>query len=178
MTAERPPQLSRIGPLLRQAQRHSARNFAAALQPLGIEGRHYGVLYHLDLFGPLSQRRLMDLTGEDKSSMVRTIDDLEGLGLAVRRPDPNDRRAHAVELTKHGRQVCAKAAAIGDGVARNMLAAFTSKECDTLLDLLERFVINSSAPGADPIPSRPREPHAPPAAGRGKRLLLQKGAGR
>src|SRR5215468_7698084 len=111
MTAAQSTQLSRIGPLLRQAQRRSGRAFSAALRPLGIEGRHYGVLYHLDLLGPLSQRRLMDLTGEDKSSMVRTMDDLERLGFAVRRPDPHDRRAHAVELTKAGRQIRAKAGA-------------------------------------------------------------------
>jgi DNA-binding MarR family transcriptional regulator len=178
MSAEHPPQLSRIGPLLRQAQRHSTRSFAAALQPLGIEGRHYGVLYHLDLLGPLSQRRLMDLTGEDKSAMVRTMDDLERLGFAVRRPDPHDRRAHAVELTNAGRQVRARAAAIGESVAGNMLAAFTAQECDTLLDLLERFVISSSGPGADLIPSPPREPRVTGAAVRGKRFLVQKGAGR
>jgi DNA-binding MarR family transcriptional regulator len=178
MSTEHPPQLSRIGPLLRQAQRHSARSFVAALQPLGIEGRHYGVLYHLDLLGPLSQRRLMDLTGEDKSAMVRTMDDLERLGFAVRRPDPNDRRAHAVELTDAGRQVRARAAAIGERVARNMLAAFTAQERDTLLDLLERFVISSSGPGADLIPSSPREPRVTGAAVRRKGFLVQKGGGR
>src|SRR5215469_753987 len=96
MTAGHVPNLAQIGLLLRQAQRHSARSFAVALQPLGIEGRHYGVLFHLDIYGPLSQRRLMDLTGDDRSAMVRTIDDLERRGLAIRRPDLTDRRAHAV----------------------------------------------------------------------------------
>jgi DNA-binding MarR family transcriptional regulator len=173
-----PSQLSRIGPLLRQAQRHSARTFVAALQPLGIEGRHYGVLYHLDLLGPLSQRRLMDLTGEDKSSMVRTVDDLERLGLAVRRADPHDRRAHAVELTNAGRQVRARAAAIGERVAGKMLAAFTPEERDVLLDLLERFVVNSSGSGGDLTASPQPEPRVMRAAGRAKSVLLQKGVGR
>src|SRR5215469_5217043 len=115
MTAAQNTRVSRIGPLLRQAQRRSGRAFSAALRPLGIEGRHYGVLYHLNLLGPLSQRRLMDLTGEDRSSMVRTMDDLERLGLAERRPDPTDRRAHAVELTDAGRHVRAEAGAIAEG---------------------------------------------------------------
>jgi MarR family transcriptional regulator, lower aerobic nicotinate degradation pathway regulator len=139
MTAQQAPYLSQIGPLLRQAQRHSARAFAAGLQPLGIEGRHYGVLYHLDLYGPLSQRRLMDLTGDDRSAMVRTIDDLERLGLAVRRPDPVDRRAHAVELTHAGGQMRAEAGAIAEKVAARILDIFTPEERDTLFVLLERF---------------------------------------
>ena len=139
MTAEQALNLSQIGPLLRQAQRHSARAFAAALQPLGIEGRHYGVLYHLDLYGPLSQRRLMDLTGDDRSAMVRTIDDLERLGLAIRRPDPVDRRAHAVELTDAGCQLRAQAGAIAEEVAGRILGVFTAEERDTFFVLLERF---------------------------------------
>jgi DNA-binding MarR family transcriptional regulator len=139
MTAEHVPNLSQIGPLLRQAQRHSARTFAAALQPLGIEGRHYGVLFHLDLYGPLSQRRLMDLTGDDRSAMVRTIDDLERLGFAIRRPDPADRRAHAVDLTDAGHQLRAQAGAIAEEVAATILGVFTPAERATLFDLLERF---------------------------------------
>jgi DNA-binding MarR family transcriptional regulator len=139
MNTEHSPSLAQIGPLLRQAQRHSARTFAAALQPLGIEGRHFGVLFHLDLCGPLSQRRLMDLTGEDRSAMVRTIDDLERLGLAIRRPDPIDRRAHAVELTPSGRQLRAEAGAIAEEVAAKLLDGFTPEERNALFNLLERF---------------------------------------
>jgi len=149
MNVEHSPNLSQIGPLLRQAQRHSARTFAAALQPLGIEGRHFGVLFQLDLCGPLSQRRLMDLTGEDRSAMVRTIDDLERLGLAVRRPDPIDRRANAVELTAAGRHLRAEAGDIAEEVAANMLDVFTPEERDALFVLLERFVTT-------PSPSRQR----------------------
>jgi DNA-binding MarR family transcriptional regulator len=175
MTDEPLTELSRIGPLLRQAQRHSARTFAAALQPLGIEGRHYGVLYHLDLLGPLSQRRLMDLTGEDRSSMVRTMDDLERLGLAVRRPDPTDRRAHAVELTDPGRQVRAEAGAIAEGVAGSMLENFTPQERDTLFVLLQRFVTASAWPTADPTTSHRR---VEKDSGNNEQPLQEKGAGR
>src|SRR5689334_20737814 len=73
---------ARIGPLLRLAQRRAARTFSEALRPLGVEGRHYGVLLNLAKHGPLSQRQLIDLTGSDKSAMVRTVDDLEARGLA------------------------------------------------------------------------------------------------
>jgi DNA-binding MarR family transcriptional regulator len=178
MTDEHVPHLSRIGPLLRQAQRNSARTFAAALQPLGIEGRHYGVLYHVELLGPLSQRRLMDLTGEDRSAMVRTMADLERLGLAERRPDPTDRRAHAVELTDAGRQVCAEAGAIAEGVAGSMLDIFTPQERDTLFVLLERFVNAPARPPADTTPRQPRDPRMENGSRDSEQLLQQKGTRR
>jgi MarR family transcriptional regulator, lower aerobic nicotinate degradation pathway regulator len=146
MTADHAANLSRIGLLLRQAQRHSTRTFAAALQPLGIEGRHFGVLFQLDLHGPLSQRRLMDLTGEDRSAMVRTVDDLERMGLAIRRPDPVDRRAHAVELTAAGNLLRAQAGAVAEEVAAHLLDGFTPEERDALFVLLERFAASPSRP--------------------------------
>jgi DNA-binding MarR family transcriptional regulator len=130
----------RIGPLLRQAHSRAARQFNAAVKPLSIEGRHYGVLLNLVAHGPLSQRRLIDLTGSDKSTMVRTVDDLEGRGLVVRRPSTTDRRAYAVELTDAGRARFAEASQIADTVGTGLLAGLSEDEQATLCDLLERFV--------------------------------------
>ncbi len=176
MTADNSPQLSRIGPLLRQAQRHSGRTFAAALHPLGIEGRHYGVLYHVDLLGPLSQRRLMDLTGEDRTAMVRTVDDLERLGLAVRRPDPRDRRAHAVELTDAGRRVLVEASAIAEGVAASLLDVFTPQERDALFGLLDRFVTASARASSDLAAPNPREQGTDKASATKEHIAVEKRA--
>jgi MarR family transcriptional regulator, lower aerobic nicotinate degradation pathway regulator len=135
---------ARIGPLLRLAQRRAARTFAEALRPLGIEGRHYGVLLNLDALGPLSQRQLIDLTGSDKSAMVRTVDDLEARGLAVRRPSPADRRAHAVRMTDEGRALFADASRISDAVGAQLFNCMEDGDQELLCELLERFV---TAPG-------------------------------
>lgn len=128
-----------IGPLLRRAQARAARSFSAALQPLGIEGRHYGVLLNLSLHGPLSQRQLIDLTSSDKSAMVRTVDDLEARGLVERRPSPVDRRAYAVELTEQGREVFTAAVEVADDVSRRLLACLDGDEQALLVGLLQRF---------------------------------------
>jgi DNA-binding MarR family transcriptional regulator len=82
----------------------------------------------------------MDLTGEDRTATTRAVDDLERLGLVVRKPDPADRRAHAVELTDAGRRRRAEAGRVGDRVAAVLLAGFGPAERDTLMDLLERLV--------------------------------------
>ncbi|MDR3083432.1 MAG: MarR family transcriptional regulator [Streptomyces sp.] len=131
---------ARIGPLLRRAQRHAAHTFAEALRPLGIEGRHYGVLLNLVEHGPLSQRRLIDLTGSDKSGMVRTVGDLEARGLAVRRPSPTDRRAYAVGITEEGRALFAEASLVADEVAERLLHHIDEDDQELLCTLLESFV--------------------------------------
>ena len=72
--------------LLRLAHRRAAAVSAAALRPFGLDDRHLGVLRALDRLGPSSQRRLIDALAMDKSAMVRTVDDLERLGLVWRAP--------------------------------------------------------------------------------------------
>jgi DNA-binding MarR family transcriptional regulator len=135
-----PSEAARVGPLLRIGHQRAARSFTAALDGLDIEGRHYGVLHNLATRGPLSQRRLIELTGSEKSSMVRTVDDLEARGYAVRRPSPVDRRAHAVEITEAGRAVCERATVIANEVGGGLLACFTPEEREVFLALLTRFV--------------------------------------
>ncbi|MET8954201.1 MarR family winged helix-turn-helix transcriptional regulator [Streptomyces sp. NPDC004393] len=136
---------ARIGPLLRLAQRRAARTFAEALRPLGIEGRHYGVLLNLATHGPLSQRQLIDLTGSDKSAMVRTVDDLEARGLAVRRPSPADRRAYAVDMTDEGKALFADASRISDEVGARLLDCMEEDDQELLCTLLGRFITAEEA---------------------------------
>ena len=131
---------ARVGPLLRLAQRRAARTFSEALRPLGIEGQHYGVLLNLARHGALSQRQLIELTGSDKSSMVRTVDALEARGLAVRRPSPADRRAHAVEMTEEGEALFAEASRLADEVGDRLLDCLDEDDRELLCALLERFV--------------------------------------
>src|SRR4051794_367603 len=98
-----------LGPLLRRAAKRAADAFSAALVPLGIEGRHFGVLLNLEQAGPLNQRQLAGRTGSDKSTMTRTIDELAARGLVVRRATEADRRVNVVELTDAGRARFAEA---------------------------------------------------------------------
>jgi DNA-binding MarR family transcriptional regulator len=128
-----------VGLLLRVAQRRAARAFAQALEPLGIEGKHMGVLLEL-AGGPGSQRELIERTGGDKSSMVRIVDELERRGLAERRPAEHDRRAYAVSLTESGQALLAEARVIADRVGTELLAGLEPAERDSLRALLRRFI--------------------------------------
>ena len=134
-----------MGLLLRLAHQRAARAFSEALQPLGIEGRHVGVMMTLARLGPQTQSQLTIELGSDKSSMVRTVDDLERLELALRRPVPGDHQARTVELTAIGRERLAAARAIGEDVSNRLFGSFTDREQVTLRDLLGRFVAADAA---------------------------------
>jgi MarR family transcriptional regulator, lower aerobic nicotinate degradation pathway regulator len=134
-----------LGLLLRLAHQRAAKAFSEALQPLGLEGRHVGVLMTLARLGPSTQSQLIAELGSDKSSMVRTVDDLEHRGLAARRPVPGDRRARSVDLTTTGRERLASATTIAQHVGDDLFGCLTGREQATLRELLSRIVAAGAA---------------------------------
>lgn len=131
-----------VGPLLQRAHRRAARAFSDALSPLGIEGRHFGVLAAL-VDGSRSQRDLVEDIGSDRVSMMRIVDDLEARELARRRAVPGDRRLRAVELTDHGRAVFHEAEKTARSTSEALLADLDPNERSTLIALLTRFVAST-----------------------------------
>jgi DNA-binding MarR family transcriptional regulator len=130
----------RIGLLLRQAHRRAATTFNIALEPLGIDGRDFGVMMLLDDLGVATQKQLIDRLGSDKASMVRTIDRLEAQGCLTRNPSPTNRRAQDVQLTDAGRQTYARARELAHQVTADLFVDFSSEERQQLMTLLDRFV--------------------------------------
>jgi DNA-binding MarR family transcriptional regulator len=129
-----------VGQLLRRAHTRAARAFGEALAPLGIEGRHFGVLAVLADHGPRTQRDLVERVGSDRVSMMRIVDDLETRELAVRRPVPGDRRLRAVELTDQGREVFHSAESVARETSQALLAHLDTSERTALTGLLARFL--------------------------------------
>lgn len=129
-----------IGQLLAGAHKRAARRFAGALAPLGIDGRLFGVLNTLGRLGPSTQARLVTELDGDKSTMMRSVDELEAMGLAVRQAVPGDRRARAVALTDEGRQRLAAARVTADRVAGELFAAMSDADRTALRDLLATFI--------------------------------------
>lgn len=128
----------------------AATAFSAALQPLGLQSKHFGALLALQRHDGLSQRQLIDRLDSDKSSMVRMIDDLEARGLCARTPDAGDRRAYSVRLTDEGRAVFDEAERTALRVTDELLAGFTPAEREQLRDLLVRFVSPAAHRGTAP----------------------------
>jgi len=108
-----------------------------ALAPLGLKVRGYSVLALVcDERDGVTQRRLADDVGLDPSQIVALVDDLEGRGLVVRTPDPNDRRNKLIVATDDGRDLCEQGRRRSAGAAAKHLATFRDEELDTMRTIL------------------------------------------
>lgn len=114
---------------------------AETLAPLGIDGRHYGVLAVLSELGGVSQQTLADVLAVDRSTIVDFVDELEEKGYVRRRRNPDDRRAYAIELTARGARVQQQAAQLLATCEGHYLEPLSAAERTTLLELLGRLVV-------------------------------------
>src|ERR1051325_8759328 len=96
--------------------RAAARGRALVADALAVEGLkmwHHVVLSAVRDLAPVAQADLGRSVGLDPKDLVGVLNDLRSAGLAVRAPDPGDRRKNAVSLTEEGRQLlqrCERAA--------------------------------------------------------------------
>jgi DNA-binding MarR family transcriptional regulator len=148
-----PPALvDRLGPLLGRA--HDAHRVLSqeALAPLGLSPKGFGALAVLATEGAMSQQRLAERQGIDRTTMVAVVDELERVGALRRRRDANDRRAYALEVTPAGRRLVDRARAAVVSAEERFLAPLADAERRDLKDALRRLL----------------EPPRPPAGPRGR----------
>lgn len=100
-----------LGPLLGRAHDRLRAQVNAVLAAHDLHTRQFGALVVLAARGPVSQRRLGDLQGVDRTTTVAVVDALEARGLIERRRDEGDRRIYSVHLTHAGRRVLEQAEA-------------------------------------------------------------------
>lgn len=129
----------RLGVLLRRAQRRAAAALDAALEPLSLGSKHFGVLLHLLRLGESTHTELIALTGGDKAGMARTIEALVEAGLVARRTSATDRRVSRLTLTDSGRIAAADARERAAAVGEQLFGSFSPQELDRLAGMLERI---------------------------------------
>ncbi|MEW2624177.1 MarR family transcriptional regulator [Streptomyces sp. NPDC048106] len=91
-----------LGYLVKHAHLRLTALTDAALAPFGIDSKDFGVLRVLVGREPMSQQAVAAKLGVDRTTMVALIDAFEAKGVVTRKPDPNDRRRNAIELTESG----------------------------------------------------------------------------
>jgi MarR family transcriptional regulator, transcriptional regulator for hemolysin len=111
----------------------------AAFAEIGITPRHYCVLNHA-ASGELTQIELARLSDLDKTTMVVTLDELEGAGYAERRSSRADRRARVVVVTDEGRRLVAAGHEIADRVHAEVLAELRPASRGMFVDSLANLV--------------------------------------
>ena len=91
----------------------------------------------------LSQVDLADVLELQPISLVRLLDRLVEHGLLERRPDPKDRRANRLYLTKSGRQLVDDLDSLRDAIASDVLRDVPTdaikSSLDTLVEVKERI---------------------------------------
>ena len=133
----------RLGPLLGRAHDAHRRISLEALAPLGLGVKSVGALTVLQAEGPLSQRRLAERQGIDRTTMVAVVDELERISAVERRKDPADRRANALHITPQGRQLLTRARTAVAGAEEAFLAPLAPAEQRRLRAALRTLVESS-----------------------------------
>jgi DNA-binding MarR family transcriptional regulator len=127
--------LEQLGQLLRQLTRLAG----GADDGPAMTATQRIALVELGQDGPL---RLLDLAqrmGTSVPTASRTVDALEGLGLAVRAPHAGDRRALSIEVTERGRALLDERLARAALAFQPASATLSAAERRELLSLLRRM---------------------------------------
>ena len=93
--------------------------------------------------------RLTDLARRANMSpqaMGELVDELEDLGYVVRRPDPTDRRAKLIVLTKKGRACIAAGIATIDGIEQQLTERLGERGHRQLRTLLTKLLVENDTP--------------------------------
>jgi DNA-binding MarR family transcriptional regulator len=147
-----PPLEARIAYLLSKIGRRQSARFAELLKPLGLRPKHFALMNVVDLADGPSQQQLGAALGLDPSGLISAIDELEADGLLERRRARDDRRRHALYLTRAGRSKLAKAREASRKRGQELIAQLSDAEAQTFHDLLQRIASADELdlrPGAD-----------------------------
>jgi DNA-binding MarR family transcriptional regulator len=128
-----------LGYQLRRAQSAVFQDFAARMNGTDVTPGQFGVLALIEANTGLSQTRLAGILGIDRSTLVAVIDKLERQGLVERAARPNDRRSHALKLSRLGQsrfEVLARRVKQHEAHIARRLSA---RERRTLIELLQRI---------------------------------------
>lgn len=131
-----------LGYTLRRTQEMVFNNFlnnvTARLASGGLTPGQFGVIAIIAANPGLKQIALGSALGVDRSTIVAAVDKLEQRGLVERRPVPNDRRAHALNLTAEGQRMYKKALALIERHETRIAGGLSPQERAQLLLLLEK----------------------------------------
>lgn len=134
------PLLESIGFMITRLHIRMHRDFAAALEPLRIEPRHFGVLAALTALGPAPQAELARSLGVSGASVVQMVDELERRGLVERRRLESDRRSQVLHLLPEAAPVLGQARTLAAGAMDRWLEPLSRTQTERWIDLLQRFV--------------------------------------
>jgi DNA-binding MarR family transcriptional regulator len=151
-----PPVTEFAGQLLFRLWRANHTRAAEVLGSVGLTTALFALLNVINAREGAIQQELGSALGIDRSTMVSLIDELEGAGLASRRPSAKDRRAREIAITPKGRRLLKRARGLIAQSENEVLGGLSAEERRELKALLRRAL--DSAP-AQPLWSSEEEQH-------------------
>ena len=112
----------------------------AALGPLGIDPRDFGILSVVSAEQPCSRVLVASRIGVTPPAVQGSIDALVGRGLLQIAANPGDRREHALELTKEGRRILTAARRAASRVQADVTLALGESSEAELRGLLTKLI--------------------------------------
>ena len=125
-----------LGYRLRLAQQAVFRDFAASVH--GLSPGRVGLLIYIEANPGVTQSRLAEAVGRDRSTMVGVLDQLEARALIERRRGA-DRRTNGLWLTRGGRTLLMRAVKKIGEHERRIASRLSPAERRQLLELLGRI---------------------------------------
>jgi len=111
------------------------------LRPLGLSQARWILLMHLnDKVDGITQLDLATRAGISAATLVRQIDQLEEAGLVDRNPNPDDRRANLIHLTKHGRARFQEVDAIAAKLRQEVLGDLDPAQVNAMIEFTTQLI--------------------------------------
>ncbi len=109
---------------------------------IGLTRAQCAVLAHLARQEGINQATLAQILDIEPITLVHMLDRLEAAGLILRKPDPKDRRAHALSLTAKARPVLEQIYELADSVYEEAQVGMQAAERAQLIASLQRMKSN------------------------------------
>lgn len=132
----------RLGFLIHDVSRMRRSAFDNLMRPLGITRAQWWIIAHLSRQDGMMQIQLADILDVGKASLGTVIDRLEAAGLVERRPDPVDRRANRVFMTRKSHQLLDKMQSAERDYNERVLRHLSEPERDELVRMLSQIRTN------------------------------------
>jgi len=136
---------------MRDLHQRMHRLFNDRMRAQGSSLARLKVLALVDQAGSIRSTDIAEALGQAPRTVTEAIDAIESEGLAVRRPDPDDRRAKRISLTAAGQAVVRAAAPHRDAFAAEIFSALSVKDMEDylkILTILNDRIIEMGAPGS------------------------------
>ena len=134
-----------IGYMLRRAQLAVFQDFARTYAKFGIRPAQYAVLTIIERNPGLKQKDVSEALGIKRANFVAMCDELEKLGLAMRRQVATDRRSYALHLTRKGELLMKKLHAANQEHEARLISEIGKEGRDRLIPLLAALARSAAA---------------------------------